>query len=303
MSDGESENQIGLSTTGEVATDAALSVAKAAGRGLLDGVEETSKDFWGLIAGDLIAQWRLRNQVRVLEKTASLFKAKGIPIENAQHLPNGEMLLIFEGMSKTDEEELSSLWARLLAEGMTSNEKIHSKMASSTLEQMSSDVALLFQQLALIEKVKVFDQATQQSRMSAFFEEQKALSNDDDYFAYDRTGVSEAIENGWKTILEDKDFSRDYLQSLTDELLRLNLIQHKQSAPNFDSNPFGTGMRLTEAGVDEVLADMQAEMQRMVEQAAGHVDRSLFAYPEATNTVQYELSPTGKNFARALGLF
>lgn len=302
MSDEELENQIDLSTTGDLATDAALKVAKAAGRGFLQGITESSRDVWGGLLGDRIGQWKLRNLINSLERTARLFEAKGIPIENAKHLPNGELLLIFEGMSKSDDDELSSLWARLLANDMTSSEATNSKMCASILEQMSSDVAVLFQQLTLIERKKISDKAQQATLLDLFLKEQNALSASKKHRTFENSDLEDAITNGWKKILDEENLSEGYIETLKIELLRLNLIQPKQYKPNFDTNPFDRGMRVNEAGLDQVLSDMQSEMEELVYQTTAHEARGLFSGPKMTGQVQFELSKTGIHFAEALGI-
>lgn len=75
-------------------------------------------DVFGGLVGDRVKQWRTRNLVDALAKTKEHLEAKGVSIENAKSLPVGELLVIFEGASKTDDVDLSSMWGALLSNGM-----------------------------------------------------------------------------------------------------------------------------------------------------------------------------------------
>lgn len=75
-------------------------------------------DVFGGLVGDRTKQWRTRNLVDALAQTKDHLESKGVPIEKAKALPMGELLVIFEGASKTDDVDLSAMWAGLLSNGM-----------------------------------------------------------------------------------------------------------------------------------------------------------------------------------------
>lgn len=100
----------------QLPSQAAIQVAMAASDGFSSGLKGTVQDVWGGLIGDRVRQWRQRNLIVVLEKTADFLKAKGIDLNNARALPDGALYLLFESSSKVEEPDLQNLWANLLAE-------------------------------------------------------------------------------------------------------------------------------------------------------------------------------------------
>jgi hypothetical protein len=98
---------------------------KAAGRvlekamgGAADGVVAVAGDLFGGWVGDKIREWRTRNLINQLAKTAALLREKGVPLEKARALPMGEAYAMFEEASKQDDPDVSDMWAALLANAM-----------------------------------------------------------------------------------------------------------------------------------------------------------------------------------------
>lgn len=97
---------------------AAARVAERAMNTTLDGVSTFVGDAFGGWVGDSVKQWRTRRLVTALAKTKDHLQANGIAIENAKALPTGELLEIFEGASKTEDVDLTEMWAALLSNAM-----------------------------------------------------------------------------------------------------------------------------------------------------------------------------------------
>ncbi len=102
---------------------AAARVAERAMNDTWGGFAAFSGDIFGGLVGDRIKQWRTRNLVDVLAKTRDHLAKHGVSIENAKALPMGEVYAIFEGASKTDDVDLSDMWAALLSNEMNPDNK------------------------------------------------------------------------------------------------------------------------------------------------------------------------------------
>lgn len=101
----------------ELEKQAGLVAGRLAGA-TTDGVVSIATDLFGGLIGDRIRQWRTRNLVNSLAKTADMLKEKGIPLDKAKVLPMGEAYAMFENASKQDDPTVSELWAGLLANAM-----------------------------------------------------------------------------------------------------------------------------------------------------------------------------------------
>jgi hypothetical protein len=97
---------------------AAARVAERAMNDSWQGIFAFAGDVFGGLVGDRIKQWRTRNLVTALAKTKDHLEANGVAIQNAKALPMGELYLIFESASKTDDPDLTQMWAALLSNGM-----------------------------------------------------------------------------------------------------------------------------------------------------------------------------------------
>lgn len=123
----------------------AADVLVAATQGASGGIRKTTEDVWGGLVGDRIREWRQRNLISSLEKTADFLVEKGVRLEDAKALPDGAIYQIFEGASRADEPDLQALWAGLLATEMagTLREDIR-KTVANTISAMSAPDAQLF---------------------------------------------------------------------------------------------------------------------------------------------------------------
>lgn len=117
-----------------------------------DGLGDTITTVWGGLIGDRLNEWRTRNLVSSLEKTAKILDAKGINLADCCALPNGEMYSIFEGASKQDDPDLQKLWASLLANSMNPNGTEFRNELTSTLENLEPADARFFTFIAKVER-------------------------------------------------------------------------------------------------------------------------------------------------------
>jgi len=154
MTENESENPIDTDTSGLVgAVTAPLrDFSKPAGKVLAklvgatgDGAINMFGDIYGGLIGDRLHQWRMRNWIDVVEKTARHFEAKGIDLDHIHALPDGELYAIFSGESKADDPDLRHKWAKLLSAAMHGDEEGTEILRfAATLEQLNgSEVRLL----------------------------------------------------------------------------------------------------------------------------------------------------------------
>jgi hypothetical protein len=82
------------------------------------GVMDTVSDVFGGLIGDAVREWRTRNLIGRLARTAEILKAKGVTLDKAKALPMGEAYAMFEEASKQDDPTVSEMWAALLANAM-----------------------------------------------------------------------------------------------------------------------------------------------------------------------------------------
>lgn len=121
MADGENNGSEIVLLKSEIEA-AAARVAERALNETWSGASGFLGDVFGGLVGDRVKQWRMRNLVDTLAKTKGHLESKGVNINAAKSLPMGELFVIFEGASKTDDFDLSTMWAALLSNGMNPKE-------------------------------------------------------------------------------------------------------------------------------------------------------------------------------------
>lgn len=82
------------------------------------GMMDTVSDIFGGFIGDAIREWRTRNLVSRLARTAEMLKAKGVSLDKVKALPMGEAYAMFEEASKQDDPTVAEMWSALLANAM-----------------------------------------------------------------------------------------------------------------------------------------------------------------------------------------
>ncbi|MBY6141844.1 DUF4393 domain-containing protein [Leisingera daeponensis] len=275
-------------------------VLSAAAGGLTPGIKDTSADIWGALVGDRVKLWRIRNWISGLEKTAAHIERMGLDLSQAKPLPYGDMLALFDGISKEDDADLSDLWARLIAGAMSESDEpaVSSRSVASVLEQMSPDAAKVFFLLAKMHHMALLDKKIQRLRTKEFFpltESEETL--DERNLTDEKDRVIFEIDGFWTGIKGDAQ-----LDISKSELLRLNLIQAKVVPIAFDDEPFSRGVNVNKAGLDMIVSDLVQKTKELVD------NRTLFsARPfrevSAPRKVNFELSVSGIEIAKKLSIF
>ena len=99
---------------------------------------QVGADFIGGLIGNRVRQWNQRNLIDVIEKTARHIEEKGISLDNARTLPDGELYAIFSGAVKSDAPDVQEMWAGLLSSSLEENNgEIEVRRFASTLDQLS----------------------------------------------------------------------------------------------------------------------------------------------------------------------
>ena len=81
----------------------------------------TLSDAWQALVGDRIAAWRLTNAAKIQKHVEIELRNLGVALDRAK-IPDRYAFSWFEKASEQDEPEIQTLFARLLAEAMNSNE-------------------------------------------------------------------------------------------------------------------------------------------------------------------------------------
>ena len=283
----------------------ATGVMKAAAGGVKPAFQETSADIWGALLGDRIKLWRVRNLTNSLEKTASHIANKGIDLSEAKPLPCGDMLALFEGVSKEDDIDLSDLWARLIANAMTERgpASMSSRSVAAVLEQLSPDSARVFMLLANIERFEFLDDMLGKIHHQDFFplsDAEKSLNEAD--LKIERDQLHQKVEADWEMILTENSLGEAKLEVAKAELLRLNLVELKQAEIHFDNSPFGRGYQVNANGLDAVLSAMQEKFSELVDNRTRIATSPFLNGNTGVKRSSFELSMAGREIARKLGL-
>lgn len=299
------EDKSFISSLGDPATDIAAQVAVKAAGGMLDGIKHSGNDVWGGLVGDRIKLWRVNNFYIGLQKTARKLLNEGIPIEKAKALPYGEMLAIFDGMSKAEEDNLADLWANLLADAMSTRSAtgLSKKSAAVILEQMSADVATVFVQLA--KEWKMHELRKLHSRMNTAVI--LPLSEDEENLDFKKIKeefrkIELEVKDGWDAILIEGRYSEDHIDLVKNELLRLNLIEANKDIHYFDPEPFSRGYQVNAKGLDKVLSDLQDSIYELVDSRTNHGGRALITVSGEYRLTNFCLNGLGRSFSKAVSL-
>jgi hypothetical protein len=118
------------------------------------GVMDTVSDVFGGLVGDAVREWRTRNLISRLARTAEILKAMGVSLDRAKALPMGEAYAMFEEASKQDDETVAEMWSALLANAMHPDLDVKIEPAFvATLKIMGPLEAKVFR---LIKALKVY---------------------------------------------------------------------------------------------------------------------------------------------------
>lgn len=98
----------------QVGSEVAKAVGEAAREAITNLIGPPTKEA-GMLAGDLIANWRAGNLVRIYKKFLLETDGLELPAEALKRLPFGFRELVLEQGSREDQPCLQDAWARLLA--------------------------------------------------------------------------------------------------------------------------------------------------------------------------------------------
>lgn len=114
-------------------------IPKAVGD-LLMKLAAPAADELGLLLADGVAAYRLRNQVRMLQKTLHICERAGIDPES---VPMRTLVPLLDGAAWEDDDSLQDMWAALLASAAKSPKAVPPSFVSIMRELSPSDAELL----------------------------------------------------------------------------------------------------------------------------------------------------------------
>lgn len=141
----KSKDKFNLTIPGEATEAAAIRVAETVFGAAADGTVSIVGNIFGGLIGDRIREWRTRNLINVLAKTAEHLKKQGVPLEKARGLPMGEAYIMFENASTQDDSLISEMWGKLISEAMNPSRSASlDRTITSVLTGFSPSEAMLF---------------------------------------------------------------------------------------------------------------------------------------------------------------
>lgn len=111
-------------------------------------------DLVGMVR-DRISAWRHVNRLRIAKHTVQKIKEEGLEPGDLSALPLREVPAVLEAISDIDQDELSELWAGLLADAMSpKNDRSADKHLVAVLKSMTEEDALLFSAFVMTSELK-----------------------------------------------------------------------------------------------------------------------------------------------------
>jgi hypothetical protein len=252
--------------------------------GVRQSIGDSIVDVYQALAGDRIRQWRMRCLITNLEKTARFMKERGIRPQDARPLPDGELYSMFEGLSKTEDDAVSSLWASLLVSALDPNTTTSAtKHLTSVLERMTGRDALLFGIIA--SDIAYYD----------------AKSVDEKVAETGRPGIAIHRDNLRQLMLKRGFNSRKSSEDEVQNLTRLILIRRK-TFHRVETRLDG----LTQVGIPKAVEKALEGLRDMVEELRGDTRNNVVfsSEEEGQSVIQpFELTPFGTKLAKACDVF
>lgn len=116
-------------------------------REVLRPVQETTGDLWNSLIGDRISAYRARNAMSIQKKLHDEAARLGLRL-NSDKIPNRYAFTWFEEATKQDEQELQTLFARLLARAAAADrENQPDRRLVTVLSSFTPDDAMVFELL------------------------------------------------------------------------------------------------------------------------------------------------------------
>lgn len=255
-----------INIPGQKLDDAAARVLEASLGRIVDGVSEVSSTLWGGLIGDRLGEWRTRNFIDGLQKTAEHLRKKGIDLNNCRALPNSEMYALFEGTSKQDESDLQELWTALLANSLDPNGKPFRRQFTHILEQLEPSDARLFKFIVSVERFEKDHRKRQPEVPNDIFHTDKSAEADRDREIWNN--YYEELSEFRIAEFKKMNIERSDCDVPCGRLVRLGLLERSQSLrnhywPNSD-------------GLEEVFSGLQDTANVLSEIHSGKVEISVF---------------------------
>ncbi|MEL6688923.1 MAG: hypothetical protein AAFP28_01280 [Pseudomonadota bacterium] len=292
-----------------ILTDPAHAVLGAAAGGLKKGISTTANDVWSALVGDRVRQWRIRNLVNSAEFTAGFLKRKGIPLDEARVLPDGEVYTLFEGASKAEDQTLQRLWAHLLSERMRPEpEDCDTTLCANLLSSLSPSEADAFLLVAnLWNWVRADSEAEKELRKQYPYESDPSASRSNSgepEAAY--AALRKASMAKYEELTEDSSvFGTDREGIARDGLVSKGLIQtvEVKARGGSTSDPFRSG-RQEDLGALIGKLDTEQRRRAEIERVKSEISEGPLTKRNEAGPVSilFALTPTGRYLASSLGI-
>ena len=290
--DKASEQRVGTSISfpGEELDEAVAKVLEASLGRAAGGLGDTVATVWGGLIGDQLNEWRTRNFVNGLEKTAQFLKAKGINLSDCRALPNGEMYSIFEGMSKQDDPDLQELWASLLANSMNPNGTGFRREFIVILDSLEPSDARF---LTFIGKVEKFEKSNEYPRPNVpikIFEGDLTEAESENLKRWEE--YNERLRSGYNNIFDEMKLEDIDCEEACGRLIRHKLLEYDEKLK--------THYWSTKDYSDELPKDIEKLAKYTLASHTGEISGSIFNMMMAgTKNPNYSLTNLGKEIAAA----
>jgi hypothetical protein len=128
----------------------------------LTPIGNTLGDAWQFVLGDRFAAWRLTNAAKIQVKVNEQVQALGLKLNTAK-IPERYALAWFEEATKQDEDEIQTLFAKLLTKASNGDEDALDRRLIGILGQLTPYDAKAFK--ALCEFQPTWDESTEQKEL------------------------------------------------------------------------------------------------------------------------------------------
>lgn len=117
-------------------------------KGFVQKLIGPTADEVGFLFADNLKLWRLKNQIRNLEKVKRIVEAKNIDI---RHVNLKVLVPYLDGVALEEDEKLQDMWANLIVNYIDSNQNLITHVFPDILRQLSSEDILMLERMIAIE--------------------------------------------------------------------------------------------------------------------------------------------------------
>ncbi len=238
-------------------------IGRAAG-----GIMDTVANVFGGLIGDAIREWRTRNLIRHLARTAEILEARGVSLDKAKALPMGEAYAMFEEASKQDDPTLAEMWSALLANAMDATKGVRIEPAFvATLRVISGVDAHV---LRFFREFRQEQLASQNSKPKLhYFRIPRSKADEDEMKSIDdqRRAIDQAF------VVRSEEIRQFHLGSFDERIIQqalANLVKERcicVPAPSFSARSLSSGR---EYGNVELVSE--AKLQDALEEISSSID-------------------------------